>query len=96
MKPAVLIATLVISMAVGYGQRASDPLERYRQDLEANPHNSLAHFRIAEILSQQGNYQSATNEFREALSGDLQPRWIEVWSHINLGNNIVDTPAKFL
>jgi hypothetical protein len=59
MKPAILIATLVISTAVGFRQRASDPLERYRQDLEANPQSSLAHFRIAEILSQQGNYQAA-------------------------------------
>jgi tetratricopeptide (TPR) repeat protein len=34
---------------------------------------------------QQGNLQSAANEFREALDGDLQPRWIEVWAHLNLG-----------
>jgi len=27
----------------------------------------------------------AANEFREAANGDLQPKWIEVWSHINLG-----------
>jgi hypothetical protein len=25
------------------------------------------------------------NEFREALNGDLQPKWTEVWAHINLG-----------
>jgi len=28
---------------------------------------------------------AAANEFREALSGDLDPKWTEVWSHINLG-----------
>ena len=33
----------------------------------------------------QNNYQSAANEFREALNGDLDPKWTEVWSHINLG-----------
>jgi hypothetical protein len=33
----------------------------------------------------QHNYQSAANEFREAENGDLQPKWIEVWWHINLG-----------
>ena len=27
----------------------------------------------------------AANEFREALNGDRDPEWVEVWSHINLG-----------
>jgi len=88
MKPAFLIAVLGVSLAVGFGQNVPDPAEQllqYRKDLEVNHNGSLAHFRIAEILSQQGNDQSAANEFREALSGDLQPRWIEVWAHIGLG-----------
>ena len=25
------------------------------------------------------------SEFRAALDGDLQPKWTEVWSHLNLG-----------
>jgi hypothetical protein len=33
----------------------------------------------------QRTYQSAVNMFREALSGDLEPKWIEVWAHINMG-----------
>ncbi|MBV9505273.1 MAG: peptidase M1, partial [Acidobacteriia bacterium] len=41
--------------------------------------------RIAEVFFLQNNYQSAANEFREALNGDLQPKWTEVWAHINLG-----------
>jgi hypothetical protein len=28
----------------------------------------------------------AANEFREAISGDLDPKWTEVWAHINLGH----------
>ena len=31
------------------------------------------------------NYQSAANAFREALNGDLVPKWTEVWSHLYLG-----------
>ena len=31
------------------------------------------------------DWQSAANEFREALNGDLEPKWTEVWSHIHLG-----------
>ena len=85
MKLAMLIAMLGVSMAVAFSQSAIAPLEQYRKDLEAHRNSSLAHFRIGEILSQQGNYQQAANELREALSGDLQPRWIEVWAHIYLG-----------
>jgi Tfp pilus assembly protein PilF len=33
----------------------------------------------------QKNYQSAANSFRDALRGDDDPKWTEVWSHVNLG-----------
>ena len=29
--------------------------------------------------------QSAANSFRDALNGDGDPRWTEVWSHVELG-----------
>ena len=53
--------------------------------LQQNRTSSLEHYQRAERYFEQNNYQPAANEFREALAGDLQPRWIEVWSHINLG-----------
>ncbi len=28
---------------------------------------------------------SAANEFHEALNGDPEPAWTQVWSHIKLG-----------
>ena len=62
-----------------------EALKEYQKALEANRTSSLAHYRIAEVFFLQNNYQSAANEFREALNGDLQPKWTEVWSHINLG-----------
>ena len=33
----------------------------------------------------QKNYQAAANAFRSALGGDLDPKWMEVWSHIYIG-----------
>jgi tetratricopeptide (TPR) repeat protein len=45
----------------------------------------MAHYRIADVYFSQNNYQSAANEFREALNGDLEPKWVEVWSEIHLG-----------
>src|SRR5262249_24810050 len=85
MKLATPIAMLGVSMAVGISQSVTDPLAQYRTELQTHHNSSLVHFRIGEILGHQGNYQDAANELREALSGDLQPRWIEVWAHIYLG-----------
>jgi hypothetical protein len=42
-------------------------------------------YRIGEIFLQQKNRQSAALEFFDALKGDLDPKWTEVWSHVNLG-----------
>lgn len=86
MRPFFAIAALCACVALGFGQSdLGASLENYRKELEANPSSSLAHYRIAEIFFQQRNYQSAANEFREALNGDLQPGWIEVQAHLNLG-----------
>jgi tetratricopeptide (TPR) repeat protein len=62
-----------------------DALKEYQKALETTRNSSLAHFRIAEVNFQQGSYQQAANEFREALNGDLEPKWTEVWSRIHLG-----------
>ncbi len=62
-----------------------DALKEYQRALEVNRNSSLAHYRIGEAFFQQDNYQQAANEFREALNGDLEPKWVEVWAHINLG-----------
>lgn len=62
-----------------------DALKEYQKALDVSRNSSMAHYRIAEVFFLQSNYQSAANEFREALNGDLDPKWIEVWSHISLG-----------
>jgi tetratricopeptide (TPR) repeat protein len=63
----------------------SDALKEYQKALENNRNSSMAHYRIADVYFSQNNYQSAANEFREALNGDLEPKWVEVWSEIHLG-----------
>ena len=45
---------------------------------------SLEHYRLGQTYFQQDNYQTAANEFREALNGDQEPAWIQVWSHLQL------------
>ena len=81
-----------VSVAIRRGQQFaeisefSEALREYQKALETQRNNSLAHYRIAEVYFLQNNYQSAANEFRESLSGDGEPKWTEVWSHIRLGN----------
>ena len=62
-----------------------EALKEYQKALETNRNSSLAHYRIAEVHFLQNNYQQAANSFRESLAGDLDPKWTEVWGHINLG-----------
>ncbi|MEO8661469.1 MAG: M1 family aminopeptidase [Bryobacteraceae bacterium] len=63
----------------------SEALKEYQKALDVNRTSSLANYRVAEVFFLQNNYQSAANAFREALNGDLEPKWTEVWSRINIG-----------
>jgi aminopeptidase N len=60
-------------------------LAEYQKALTSNPNSSLANYRIGEILFSQRSYQAAANAYRDALRGDDEPKWTEVWSHIALG-----------
>jgi hypothetical protein len=62
-----------------------DALKEYQKALETNRNSSLAHYRMAEVYFLQQTWQSAINEFRAALDGDLDPKWTEVWARINMG-----------
>jgi hypothetical protein len=64
----------------------AEALREYQKALDTQKNSSMAHYRVAQIFFQQHNYQSAANEFREVMNGDLQPKWLEVWTHIYLGN----------
>jgi hypothetical protein len=80
-----------LRVAVARGEQAvaqrdySMALEEYQKALDINRTSSLAHYRVAEVFFVLRNYQSAANAFREALNGDLEPSWTEVWSHVSLG-----------
>ena len=82
---------LAVKVAVLRGQQLvaqgdlTGALAEYQKALDTNKNSSLATYRIGEIFFQQRNYQSAANSFRDALRGDNDPKWTEVWSHIELG-----------
>jgi aminopeptidase N len=60
-------------------------LLEFNKALDVNKNSSLAHYRIAEVFFLQRNFQAAANAYRDCLNGDGEPRWTEVWSHIQLG-----------
>ncbi|HEV2709638.1 MAG TPA: M1 family aminopeptidase [Edaphobacter sp.] len=81
---AVRVAVLRGQEQVAQGDLTAALVE-YQKALDANKNSSLASYRIGEVFFMQRNYQSAANSFRDALRGDGDPRWVEVWSHIELG-----------
>ncbi len=82
---AVRVAVLRGQQQVAQGDLTGALIE-YQKALDSNKNSSLASYRIGEIFIMQRNYQSAANTFRDALRGDGDPKWVEVWSHIKLGN----------
>jgi len=63
----------------------TEAVKEYNRALDTNRLSSLAHYRKAEVYFMQATWQTAANEFHEVLNGDLDPKWTEVWAHINLG-----------
>jgi hypothetical protein len=73
-----------------------EAIQEYQHALDLQPGNSLANFRMGEAMFYQKNYQAAANAFRSALSGDLDPKWTDVWSHIYIGKiwDLLDQRAR--
>jgi tetratricopeptide (TPR) repeat protein len=63
----------------------AESLKEFQKAVEQNKNSSLAHYRIADVFYLQKNYQAAANAYRDSLNGDGEPRWTEVWNHIQLG-----------
>jgi predicted negative regulator of RcsB-dependent stress response len=80
----VRVAILKGQQLVAQGDQTG-ALAEYQEALKANSQSSLANYRIGELLFAQHNYQASVNSFRDALRGDDEPRWTEVWSHIQIG-----------
>ena len=82
-----LQTTVQISRGDDYKEKEQfiDAIRAYEEAIQLNARKSLAHFRLAEVFWEQFNLQAAANSFRDALNGDREPAWIEVWSYIYLG-----------
>jgi aminopeptidase N len=65
--------------------RFNEAMDQFQEAIDLNPSSSLAAFRMGEALFELGNTTPAAQNFRNVISGDLKPKWVEVWSYINLG-----------
>lgn len=80
-----------VSVAIRRGEQLvqvsefAEALKEYQKALDTQKNSSMAHYRVGEVFFLQQSYQSAADEFRQAIQGDLNPKWIEVWSDIYLG-----------
>jgi len=80
-----VLALVARGEGLASGGKYYEAIQEYQRALDVQPNNSLAHFRMAEAMFYQKNYNSAANEFRLAIGGDLDPKWVEVWSHVYMG-----------
>lgn len=93
MKAVFAVAALSVSILAFSQDTDCNSVERCQAAVKANCRNSLPHFRLGELFFEESQYVSSANEFRESLNGDLKPKWIEVWAHLNLGK-IFDTTGQ--
>jgi tetratricopeptide (TPR) repeat protein len=93
MKPMLVLAALALISPLLAQPTDCDTLEKCQAAVKADRRSSLPHYRMGEIFFEQKSYQAAANEFRESLNGDLTPKWVEVWAHVNLGK-IFDTTGQ--
>ncbi|MGA7929208.1 MAG: M1 family aminopeptidase [Candidatus Sulfotelmatobacter sp.] len=80
-----LRSSILRGMALQQQGDLSGALVEFNKALDLNKNSSLAHYRIAEIFFLQRNYQSSANSYRSSINANGDPRWTEVWSHIQLG-----------
>jgi tetratricopeptide (TPR) repeat protein len=60
-------------------------IDEFQKAVDIDDQNSLALFRMGEAFFELGNLQLGADMFRQSLNGDLKPKWVEVWSYVNLG-----------
>ena len=83
--------TMRVAVAIRRGEQFVEisefleAIKEYEKALQVKRNSSLALYRVGEVYFLQNNLQEAANKFRESIAGDLEPTWVEVWSHLYLG-----------
>ncbi len=78
----------MLSLPLTRGVCQDDPdgqIAEYARLVAADSASSLANYRLGEAYLRFDNLQSAVGQFTQALRGDRDPVWTQVWSHIQVG-----------
>jgi aminopeptidase N len=59
---------------------------QFEAALKLDRSNSWIYYHLGLLFLEQRNYDVAIDNFKAALSGDLSPTWLSVWSNIKMGN----------
>jgi hypothetical protein len=59
---------------------------QFEEALKLDRSNSWIYYHLGLLFLEQRNYDLAIDNFKAALSGNLSPVWLSVWSNIKMGN----------
>ena len=60
--------------------------QQFEAALKLDRSNSWVYYHLGLLFLDQRNYDVAIDNFKAALSGNLNPSWLAVWSNIKMGN----------
>jgi tetratricopeptide (TPR) repeat protein len=60
--------------------------QQFEEALKLDRSNSWIYYHLGLLFLDQRNYDMAIDNFKAALSGNLNPPWLAVWSNIKMGN----------
>jgi aminopeptidase N len=80
--------SVVVRRGIEHFQREeyAEAEEQFRAALKLHPRSSWGWYNLGLLYIEQRNWQRAKDAFTEALNGDLEPSWLEVWCYIYRGN----------
>jgi hypothetical protein len=64
----------------------ADAQTQFEAALKLDRSNSWVYYHLGLLFLEQRNYDLAIDNFKAALSGNINPVWLQVWSNIKMGN----------
>jgi len=65
---------------------ADETKPEFEEALKLDRSNSWIYYHLGLLFLEQRNYDLAIDNFKAALSGNISPPWLSVWSNIKMGN----------
>lgn len=60
--------------------------EQFKAAIKLSPNSSWAWYNLGLVYFAQQNWDQARDKFNQAINGDLEPSWVQVWALIYKGN----------